>query len=59
MGQRLAAMTDAALDRLARDSRMKQGARRAAEKELARRAKLDDHCPRGRACSDWRCEKDH
>lgn len=59
MGQRLQAMTDATLERAAADPRLKPSARRAASEELARRAKLTNHCPRGRACNSWDCEKEH
>lgn len=59
MSAKLAVVPDATLARASRDDRLSSKARRQAEQELARRATLSNHCPRGRGCSDWTCMKEH
>jgi hypothetical protein len=59
MGQRLATLPDATLERVSRDPRMSEAARHAARHELERRTRLNDHCPAGRGCTDFHCEKFH
>lgn len=57
--RRLETIPDATLERVARDPAVGTGNQRAAQAELARRAKLTNHCPRGKACGAWNCEKEH
>lgn len=59
MGKRLTATSDSVLERVANDSRLSNAARRAARKELERRERTTNHCPRGRGCTDWTCEAVH
>jgi len=59
MGQRLASMPDSTLERAAKDGRISDAARRAARREIERRERTTNHCPRGQGCADWNCERTH
>lgn len=59
MSAKLAVVPDATLARASRDERLSSKARRQAGDELARRANLTNHCPRGKGCADWTCTKEH
>jgi hypothetical protein len=59
MGKRLATLPDSTLERATRDPRLTDAAHRAAKHELERRARLEDHCPHGRGCTDFACTKVH
>lgn len=59
MGKRLATAPDSLLRRVSRDSHISAAARRAAKHELDRRERNDGHCPNGKGCSNWNCERDH
>lgn len=59
MGKRLATSPDSLLRRISSDPRISSAARRAVLSELEARMRNNDHCPDGKGCSKWDCEKDH
>lgn len=50
---------DVTLERIVADDHSPEAAKRRAREELSRRSRIVDHCPRGRACGAWGCEKVH
>lgn len=59
MGKQLAALSDSALERVAHDPRLSDAARRAANREAARRERTPNRCSDGPRCARWTCGMEH